>query len=308
MKTAKFIIAVFLLMQGCFPPSRVLTYMVSTRPVYTLQPVPQKIIFLNSYDIHAKKFRENKEAMFISLADNLLDSAAKRVHQKTGIATEPVFGFTNLTGNADSLIRLLLLQKNATHAIVINSLDVYFSQTHVEVTKDPSLSSKKREAFYDIISDIRFSLYNNDSMIKKIDMLTARYHSSRTVISGLLAAGPNIVVNEKDALSICSDNLQDYLNYYFAGQKSRTRTLLTYDKGFESMIAAVDRMDYDAALAAAKQLTAVPDRYKAAVACYNCAIFYEMRSQIPEALDYLRLALKNYPLQPAIEMKKELEP
>ncbi len=297
-----------LLLAGCFPPSRIVTYMVPTKPVYILTPVPQKLIFVNCYDVKGKKFRENKEAMFISLIDNLLDTAAKRVHEKTGIATLPVLGYTDSTKNTDSAMRVMLAQENASYAIVISAIDVYFSQTHVEVTKDPTTKSKHREAFYDIVSDIHFKLYNRDSLVKTMEMLLSRFHSSRSVISGLLAAGPNIVVNEKDALSISLENLQQYLNYYFAGQKQKTRTLLCSEKGFESMIAAVDVHDYEAAFKEAKLLLGNRNNIIAAQAGYDCAVFCEMKGMIPEALDYLRAALKNYALQPAYEMLKELEP
>lgn len=296
-----------LLQQACITPYRTVTYMVSTQPVYTISPAPQKILLINSCDFCQKKFRENKEALFISITDDLLDSAAKRIQAKTGINTEPLYGFTNTTGNTDSMVRALLIQKNATHAIVISAFDVYFSQTHVEVTKDTYSKSKNRQAFYDIVSDIHFRFYNSDSLIKTMELLAARFHSSRSVASGLLAAGPNIVVQENDARSISLYNLQQYLNYYFPGQKPKTRTFLG-EKGFENMLAAIDKKEYETALLEAKLLTTSTSKNKAAFACYNCAILYEMKGQIAYALDYLRLALTHYPLNPAWEMLKELEP
>lgn len=296
-----------LLLEACITPYRTVTYMVATRPVYTISPAPQKILLINSCDICAKKFRENKEQLFVSITDDLLDSAAKRIAQKTGISTQPLYGFTNITGNTDSLLTALLLEKNATHAIVISAFDVYFSQTHVEVTKDPNSKSKSRQAFYDIVSDIHFRFYNRDSLIKTMELLTARYHSSRSVASGLLSVGPNVVVQEKDARSISLDNLQQYLNYFFPGQKPRTRTFLG-EKGFENMLAAIDKKDYETALLEARLLSTNASKNKAALACYDCAILYEMKGETARALDYLHMALNNYPLQPAYAMLKELEP
>lgn len=308
MKNLLTILFAWLLLPGCVPPSRIITYTVPTQPVYHLDPAPQKVIFVNCYDVKAKHFRENKEAMFVSLIDNLLDSAAKRVHRKTGIATMPVFGYTDSLKNTDSAMRALLTKENASHVIVIDAFDVYFNQTHVEVTKDPSTKSKTREAFYDIVSGIHYKLYNRDSLVKPMEMLLSRYHSSRNVISGLLAAGPNLVTNEEDALRISLDNLQQYLNYYFAGQKVKTRTLLCSEKGFEAMIAAVDVRDYEAAFKEAKLLLNNPNNIIVAQAGYDCAVFCEMKGLVPEALDYLRAALKKYALQPAFDMLKELEP
>ena len=306
MKPAYSILLIMYLLAGCASPYRVITYMVPTKPVYTISPAPQKIAVLNNCDICKKKFRENKEALFISITDDLIDSASKRIHATTGITTEPVFGFTNTAGNMDSAVHILLAQKNATHAIVITAFDVYFSQTHVEVTKDENSKTKSRRAFYDIVSDIHFSFYNSDSVVKKMELLMSRYHSSRSVASGLLSVGPNVVVQENDARSISLDNLQQYLNNYFPGQKSRTRTFLA-DKGFENMIAAIDNKDYETALLEAKILSTTFTKNKAALACYDCAILYEMKGDTAHALDYLHMALKNYPLQPAFTMLNELE-
>jgi len=301
------IVIMLLLQSGCVSPSRMVTYLVPTKPVYTLSPAPQKIIIVNSFDVKAKKFRDNKEELFIAIGNELLDSAAGRIHDKTGFITEAVYGYTSIAGNTDSMVHQLLQQKNATHAIIISSYDVYFNQTHVEVTKDAYTKSKNRKAFYDIVSMISFSFYGNDSLPKKIDMAWSRPHSSRTVVSGLLAAGPNVVVQKDDARSISLDNLQQYLNYYFPGQKYKTRTLMA-EKGFERMIAAVDNKDYVTALAEAKILTTDASKYKAAMAFYDCAVFYEMKWQTAEALDNLRMSLASFPLQPAKDMLLEIQP
>lgn len=301
------VVMMILLQPGCISPSRVMTYLVPTQPVYTLSPAPQKIIIVNCFDAKSKKIRDNKKELFTAIGNELLDSAAGRIHNKTGLVTEVVYEYANTNGNTDSMVHQLMLQKNATHAIIISSYDVYFNQTHVEVTKDTYSKSKKREAFYDIVSMISFSFYGSDSLPKKMEMAWSRPHSSRTVLSGLLAAGPNVVVQKDDARNISLDNLQQYLNYYFPGQKYRTRTLLT-EKGFERMIAAVDSKDYVTALAEAKVLTTDASKYKAAMAFYDCAVFYEMRWQTTEALDCLRLSLATYPLQSAKDMLLEIQP
>ncbi len=56
-----------------------------------------------------------------------------------------------------------------------------------------------------------FSLYNKDSLIDHQQVSSRRYHSSRNVVSGLLAAGHNVVIQRKDAWEVTERNLRNYL-------------------------------------------------------------------------------------------------
>ncbi len=106
-------------------------------------------------------------------------------------------------------------EHHATHAIVMTSFDVDFDQTDVKVERSVS-SGKSREASYDIISSIHFMFYSGHSLFKELQMKKSTYHSSRSVVSGLLAAGPNVVAQKKDAWNITRANLEDYLNLFFS--------------------------------------------------------------------------------------------
>ena len=102
----------------------------------------------------------------------------------------------------------------AALAIIITAFDVDFTQTNVKVEKN-SNGSKSREAFYDINSAIRLLFYAGDSLLKDLQMTKSAYYGSKNVVSGLLAAGPNVVVQKKDAWRITRSNLDDYLNVFF---------------------------------------------------------------------------------------------
>ena len=144
-----------------------------------------------------KKYRDNKEQLFMQLIDTMMYWAAKKIQENAGFETEVIRGYT--PANGDSTIYRLIAEHKATHAINVSNFDVSFEQTRVEVTKDNS-GSKSREAYYDIVADISYSFYAHDSLIKQRDLHQSRFHSSRSVASGLLAAGPNIVVQRDDAI------------------------------------------------------------------------------------------------------------
>lgn len=288
------VLYIFLLV-SCTTPNRILSYNVLTKPVYKTDPEPQKIILLNTCNIASKKIRDKKEELFISLTDSLLQWASGNITGKTGIRTQAVTGYTDLAGNTDSTVFAQLKQYNASHAIILHSFDVFFNQTHVDVVKDAD-GKKDRTAYYDIVADIGYSFYSAAGLLQHKSILKKRFHSSRSVISGLLAAGPDVVVQRKDARDIMLKNGQDFLNYFFPGEVGRTRIIFT-GKGFEAVNAALARNDYDAALTESLRFIEDGNKEKAAKACYNCAVLFERKGQPGEAKNYLDKSLSLFDLR-----------
>jgi hypothetical protein len=296
-------ICFLLLLVSCTAPKNIISYTSRTIPIYAVDPPPQKIILLNNYDVAAKKYRDNKEQLFLQLIDTMMYWASKRINDNTGIETEVIRGYTPAYG--DSTIFRLIADHKATHAITVSNFDVSFEQTRVDVTKDNS-GSKSREAYYDIVADISYSLYAHNSLIKQRDLHQSRFHSSRSVASGLLAAGPNIVVKKDDAYRIVMEIWQQYLNYFFPGEKVRSRSVFI-NKGFESVGQAISRQDYEAALTESLRFIDDPDKTKAAKACYNCAVFFERKNQPEEAKKYLRQSFSLATLSEAQQMRHDFE-
>jgi hypothetical protein len=186
------------------------------------------------------------------------------------------------------------MRKNrSTHAIVIKSFDVYFIQTDVEVTEDEN--SKTKEAFYDIVSSIDYALYNEKGFLEKFNIKENRFHSSRLVLSGLLAVGPNIVMNESDAKSVIKQNVKEYLKKFFPSQEERFR-LLFVGKELNKIKSAVSIGDYAKALKESLRFVDHPNAQLAAKANYNCAILFEKMNEPANAKYYLQQSLSKYNL------------
>lgn len=296
------LLIILLFLSSCASQQVMIQYPTQTVPLYTLEPAPQKIILLNNYSVAAQKYRDNKEALFSEMIDSLLQQSAQRISQSTGIATEAVKGYT-LLRTGDSSINSLLQQYGATHAIVLTGFDIEFIQTRVDVTRENS-GSKSREAFYDIRGHLSYALYRKDGLMRRDDAVRQKNHSSRSVASGLLAAGPNVVVQRRDAYDIMFECGQDYLNRYFPGQRIQYRSLFT-GKGFASVAAAVKRGDYEAALIESMKLIKETDAKTAAMANYNCAVLFERKNQREEARNYLEASLRAAPLPQARAMQMD---
>ena len=67
-----------------------------------------------------------------------------------------------------------------------------------EVTRDGS--HKDREASYDINADVDYTLYDESKKIKEFHTQVFEFFTTRNVVSGLLAAGPDVVGKRKQAM------------------------------------------------------------------------------------------------------------
>lgn len=292
-------------LSACNTPARLISYTVSTKPVYKTDPEPKKILLLNSYNVAAKKYRDKLEEVYITIINDLVDWAGNNIREKNIIQTQVIPGYTDLSLNKDSTVYALLIKHQATHAIVINSFDISFEQTRVDVTRSGD-GSKDREAFYDIHSDINYSFYSTQALVKELTIHRSRYHSSRNVISGLLAAGPSVVAKKDDAFEISIENMRHYLNNFFPGEVGRTRQYFS-DKEFRFMNAAITNQDYEAAMIENLKLINNPKKEIAAKAYYNCAVLYERKNQPEEARPHLEKSLAIYELTPARLMMKDYQ-
>lgn len=163
---------------------------------------------------------------------------------------------------------------NATHAIVLQSFDVYFDQTNVEVVKG-SDGVKSRTASYDIVTDIGYSLYSTSTLLK---MMTVNRKISLQQVSGEWFAGSRSECGP--APGGCTGyeyrECTTIPEQFFSGEANRQRPVFT-GKGFEAVSAAITKFEYDAALTESLRFINDPDKEKAAKACYNCAVFLSKR-------------------------------
>ena len=59
--------------------------------------------------------------------------------------------------------------------------------------------------------NIRYLLYNNAGMMRKTETKVFEFFTERSVASGLLAGGPDIVGKSKHAFKIVQKNAEQYL-------------------------------------------------------------------------------------------------
>lgn len=268
-------------------------------PPRPLVPEPEKIIITNVYDVKAQSFRDNKEELFINLIQEAMGASASQFEERSKTQALVNQQSAGIPLNRDSL-KAVMLANNATHGLFITSFDAAFDQTGVEVTQTDS--GKERTASYDIVVKIGYSLLDRD--FNQFDTLVTvrKFHSSRSVVSGLFAAGPNIVSNRKDALEGVQANVDTYMRSFYPFTKNRPR-LIYVTKEFSSVGDAVKLMDYETAFRLSERLTDSKDRKVAALAYYNCAVLLENKGEVTKVKPYLEESIR---INPTVEAQTML--
>lgn len=292
------LVILVLLLSACTVSRLQILSDIKTFPTYPIQHPPELILLLSTYDIKEENLRDNKEELFIELVDSTLQELSRNIGYRTTAPMNVIYGLSKPGPAGD--MQPLLKEHNASHAIAVTCFDVYFIQTDVVVTEDEY--SKSKEAFYDIVSEINYTLYDTTGPVRDMQVSASQYHSSRSVISGLLAAGPNIVNNKESALAVMKDNVEKYLNYFLPGQAQRYRTVFV-GKELSKVNEGMEKGDYEAALKESLLLINHPDREVAAKANYNCAVLLENQHKQSVAKSYLEKSLQLYILKEAWEMK-----
>ena len=166
------------------------------------------ILVINSYDARSEKMRKNKKALFIELADSLkqvLYEGTPVPNGKMIIIPELIKDSLALSNIVDSL----MIHNGASKAIVITYLDAYFVQTHVNVVKEAD--GKDRTAYYDICSVVTYRLYDTAKKFEDAQIRNCEFFTSRNVVSGLFAAGPDVVGKKKHVFEMIRKNALEYL-------------------------------------------------------------------------------------------------
>ena len=99
----------------------------------------------------------------------------------------------------DDMIQLLV-QYKASRIIFLDWVDVRFHQTHVEVEKTDS--GKERTAYYDICGEIKVTHLEPYKSMHDVQEKVCEHFTDRSVMSGLLAAGPDVVGKKKHTFPI----------------------------------------------------------------------------------------------------------
>lgn len=171
-----------------------------------------RILVVNCYDPAATSYRKNKKELLQDVADSLRLYLVDLINSKNagkGIISEKrLSGLNENTGWLDSL----LVQHQADIVIAILNAEAEFVKTDVDVEIQYD-GSKKRTARYDLCTTFNYLLAGkNGSYIERKEHV-CEFFTERSVVSGLLAAGPDLVGKSKWVFRSARKNAAVYFDY-----------------------------------------------------------------------------------------------
>ncbi|HEX5169473.1 MAG TPA: hypothetical protein VFW11_09880 [Cyclobacteriaceae bacterium] len=241
-------------------------------PRRTLDPPAHRVAVASSYDVLKESYRDKKENQFLLLIDGALQSMKTQVERNSDVEVKIQRGRAVVPSKEDSCFSAIIAMNEADYLVLLDSFKVFFDQTEVVVTKTDD--GKSREAFYDIVSFVNYRLVGKSGSSESFPTSVRKFHSSRNVVSGLLAAGPDIVANHSDAVEIVELNVKEFLRNFFPGKDERVRPVYT-SKDFANLSAHLKSGDLSAAVKDCESQTTNADRKIAAMAYYNLAVLAE---------------------------------
>lgn len=171
-----------------------------------------RILIVNGFDPSSSKIRKNKKELLSEVADSLRYYLMEKMEGanmgKVGLAEQKFVAAGDSSGWLDSL----LLQKQAQYVIVILNVEAEFVKTDVDVERQDD-GSKKRTARYDLCSTVNYLLAGKTGTYIERKEIVCEFFTERTVMSGLLAAGPDLVGKSKWVFLSVRKNAGAYFDY-----------------------------------------------------------------------------------------------
>jgi hypothetical protein len=167
----------------------------------------QLILVVNCFDVSGTRFRNNKKELLAGLADSIRFQLSEKINV-SGAGKAVNIEQTVSTAMIDSLLR----QHDAAAAIAILNIAPEFEQKEVNVER-ASDGSKKRTARYDLCSSVIYMLITRNGSTNEREERNCEFFTERTVMSGLLAAGPDLVGKSKWVYRSVGKNVTDYFEY-----------------------------------------------------------------------------------------------
>lgn len=173
---------------------------------------PFRILVVNCFDPAGTSFRKNKKELLNDVADSLRFYLAELTNRdNTGKGIMPEERLSGLNDNAGRLDSLRV-QNAADFVIAILNVEAEFVKTDVDVEIQND-GSKKRTARYDLCTTFNYLLADKKGSYIERKENVCEFFTERSVMSGLLAAGPDLVGKSKWVFRSARKNAAAYYDY-----------------------------------------------------------------------------------------------
>ena len=177
---------------------------------------------------------------------------------------------------------------NQNYVMTLDNYNLYFDQD-VEVVEEED-GSKTRTAYYDLVVNTYITIYSRDGeIVDKIKDEQRIQHDKRSVISGLLAAGPSMGKADKNAVLISDDLGRKFIQKFYPLNISEERIFYTtkeFSKAYNNYLVS----NWEAVESELHLYKDHPDKKISGRAAYNLAVLYENLNRPSEMQHWYRMA------------------
>ncbi|HZJ58825.1 MAG TPA: hypothetical protein VFD24_01060 [Chitinophagaceae bacterium] len=188
----------------------------NSRPAMTLarsiDSLSNRVLIINSFDASTLHVRHSKRELFADLADSLKSYVAEYIMQDSTI--EVVVIPDVMRGDTDNLVFSLLEEKNASKALLIRSLDVYFDEGGEKREEGFGDEKDKIVTSYNLCTNVGYSMYGRTVKLKQSDIVNCEFFTARSVNDShfTIKFGPDIVGKKKHTYASVKKNALKYLS------------------------------------------------------------------------------------------------
>lgn len=251
-------------------------------PELVLTPKYNRVAVVSAFDTELLDFREAKNEVYSNGSKELIESLVKNLSERTEldvltsdtVINAGILHYYKPESIDQQLRREIGKQVGTPLLLVLESYSISFDQ-EVDVVKNED-GSKDRTAHYDLNVSALVNLY--DSTGRLIDeSLIERIHydyNSRSVISGLLAAGPAMGKAGKE-INVLSRNIGSAWVDKLHPRDFEVIKYIHTHKALKASTNALMARDWQTAISLLTSLTSHSETKIAGKACYNLSVAYE---------------------------------
>lgn len=262
------------------------------------------ILVINRFDVNKVDFvlrKEKKKDVYNRGINAEIGQLLNELESIKGISlikkSDSLTMARNIKANLDSTvltvgeIKQLAFKYNADYILALENYDAGFAQDEVVKTKNNDGSTSKI-AKYSLAVQSSWVLYDKaGNSFRELKGNFAKYHSERSVLSGLLAVGPALGSNTKFVQDVSIEAGKSVASYFKSQLISVNRPLYS-DKLLKASANAIKNGDYVSAQKELDVLAKTADVTVASKAFYNLAVMADLKGNKSSAIDFAQLSIQ----------------
>jgi hypothetical protein len=269
-----------LYLSGC---TSFLSYAVTYPPLRRMPENERKVLVASTQEAHTfTQGGEGRKEVLKSGAETVVQSSHYSFGLQKGFSTQLYPELLMESSLHPTFVDSLLESTASRHLLVMTSFDAQMIQDEVVRSRSEE-GTVNKEAYYSLQVTTYWKHFRyGEGIVDVFPVIDRRPHSSRSVISGLLAVGPSLK-NASDQIYVQSRGCGEALAASFVPQQMPVSRPFFHRKQFADAYTIAIRGNYEEAIRVLEPHTKLGKVRDQSRAFYNMALCYEAQGDIATA-------------------------